>query len=71
MDFWVVYGRMAGSDAWNMFLWTFQDVDFPDNWTFSKIISFIRFLTNLMDLVLWKCSYGPWDHFRFSAKSVI
>jgi len=26
--FWVIYGRMAGSDAWNMFLWTFQDFDF-------------------------------------------
>ena len=30
-----------------------------------------HFLTDLLDLVLWKCSYGPWDHFRFSAKSVI
>jgi len=21
-----IYGRMAGSDAWNMFLWIFQDL---------------------------------------------
>ena len=27
------------------------------------------FLTNFLDLVLWKCSYGPWDHFMFSANT--
>ena len=30
-----------------------------------------HFLTNCLDLVLWKCSYGPWDHFMFSAKKLI
>ena len=29
------------------------------------------FLTNSRDLVLWKCSYGPWDHFMFSANNLI
>ena len=29
------------------------------------------FLTNCLEPVLWKCSYGPWDHFMFSAKNVI
>ena len=29
------------------------------------------FLTNSRDLVLWKCSYGPWDHFMVSAKKWI
>jgi len=28
IDFSIIYGRMAGSDAWKMFLWPFQDVDF-------------------------------------------
>ena len=30
-----------------------------------------HFLTNCLDLVLWKCSYGPWDHFMFSAEKWI
>ena len=29
------------------------------------------FSTNSRDLVLWKCSYGPWDHFMFSANTSI
>ena len=29
------------------------------------------FLTNFGDLVLWNCSYGPWDHFMFSVTSRI
>ena len=29
------------------------------------------FLTNFGDLVLWTCSYGPWDHFMVSAKKWI
>ena len=62
---------MAGSDAWKMFLWTFQDVDVFLNMHLGKSSVFILFLTMILDPVLWKCSYGPWDHFRFSAKSVI
>ena len=23
------------------------------------------FLTNFRDLILWRCSYGPWHHFMF------
>ena len=30
-----------------------------------------HFLTFVLDLVLWKCCYGPWDHFMFSAKNWI
>jgi len=38
---------------------------------FERSFVFIVFFTIILDLVSWKCSYGPWDHFRFSAKSVI
>ena len=40
MDLGVIYGRMAGSDAWEMFLWAFQNVDVSENSKFSEIISF-------------------------------
>ena len=62
---------MARSDAWKMFLWTFQDFDFWKMRRVWKSLVFIVFLTMKLDPVLWKCSYGPWDHFRCSAKSVI
>ncbi len=26
-------------------------------------------VTHFLDLVLWKCSYGPWDYFMCSAKN--
>jgi len=27
--------------------------------------------TILLELVLWECSYGPWDHFMFSVNGGI
>ena len=63
---------MAGSDPWNMFLCTFQDVGVWKIWhVWKKTSVYIVFLTMILDLVLWICSYGPWDHFRFSVKSSI
>ena len=35
------------------------------------LVSNLPSVTNFLDLVLWKCSYGPWDHFMFSGKKVI
>jgi len=44
---------MAGADAWNMFLWTFQDVDvFRKSDIFEKTLFCIMFLTMILDLVL-------------------
>ena len=36
-----------------------------------RLVSNLPSVTNFGDLVLWKCSYGPWDHFMFSAKKWI
>ena len=36
-----------------------------------RLVSNLRCVTNFRDLVLWKCSYGPWDHFMFSVKKWI
>ena len=37
----------------------------------SSLVSNLSSVTNLGDLVLWRCSYGPWDHFTFPAKKWI
>ena len=37
----------------------------------SRWVSNRPSVTNFRDLVLWKCSYGPWDHFMFSVKTQI
>ena len=37
----------------------------------SRWVSNLPSVTNFLDPVLWKCSYGPWDHFMFSAKNSI
>ena len=36
-----------------------------------RLVSNLPSVTNFGDLVLWKCSYGPWDHFTFPAKKWI
>ena len=55
-----------------MFLRIFKDSNFPQQiWHFWKSELFTLFLTRILDPVLWKCSYGPWDHFRLSAKTHI
>ena len=35
----------------------------------SRWVSNLPSVTNFLELVLWKCSYGPWDHFMLSAKN--
>ena len=37
----------------------------------SRWVSNLPSVTNFRDLVLWKCSYGPWDHFMFPVKKWI
>ena len=37
----------------------------------SRWVSNLPSVTNFLELVLWKCSYGPWDHFMFSVKHLI
>ena len=39
-------------------------------WKTNTLIAIV-FLTIILDLVLWKRSYGPWDHFTFSANNQI
>ena len=58
MSFWKVFSSLS-SPAW-------LSPAKCQGWSTTDL-----FLTNLRDLILWKCSYGPWDHFMFSARNLI
>ena len=46
-----------------------RNYDFQETVFFRKSCFFLLLVYILMHLLLWKCSYGPWDHFMCSWKT--